>query len=99
MAQISVATRLAAYGLTEDQVKLSNLRLENNQTRVVSYSTMPDQVIQLQPQTVHQLKSWVGVPDAAFAHLSPPSIPAPAIHLRKVDEGTTTEEHAALSAA
>jgi hypothetical protein len=99
MAQIPIGTRLAAYGLTEQQVQLADLRLERNQVLVVSRQdpTLGNRLIQLQPPTVQQAKEWIGVPDAALGHLQAPAVAAPLPAIGKLGEVINPGEHAVLT--
>jgi hypothetical protein len=60
---------LASYRLTEEQVQLADLRLERNQRQTLSLQnlSLSQSVIRLQPQTVQDLKDWIGVSDAALS--------------------------------
>lgn len=101
MAQIPIAKRLAAYQLTEQDVQLTNLRLERDQIQNLSRQDpdLGNRLIQLKPKTLQDLKDWIGVTDAAFGDLKLPSVPAPTPKLKALGKEITPEEDAVLSAS
>jgi len=76
MPQTTLAARLAVYGLSEKKVSLSDLRLERNEVRYLSGVdvNLSKQVVRLKPKTIHDLKSWIGVPDEAISQVASPSV-------------------------
>ena len=74
-APVSVATRLKPFGLAAAKLQLTNnLEVPVNQTVVLDAADrkLAKQLTQLTPKTIDDLKAWMGVPDAAFAHPAAP---------------------------
>jgi len=68
---VSAAARLKPFGLVATKVPLTNnLEVPVNQTVTLDAADqkLAKQVTRLTPKTIDDVKAWVGVPDAAFAH-------------------------------
>src|SRR6266516_2592426 len=73
-AQFSKPTleeRLAVYGLKPDQ--LASIEVQKGQHVVLDYRKYehPEPFTVLHPQSIHDLKRWLGAPDSAFGHNQP----------------------------
>lgn len=102
MPEVAIADRLKVYGLSEQQVQLQDFRVAEGQRQVLTGDDpqLRTHVVQLRPQSVEQLKSWIGVPDEALTHLRPvASGDAPARVFHPLPEELTADDHSALHIA
>jgi hypothetical protein len=69
----SLESRLATYNLQDRLDRLPDLRLEPNETVVLSADAeeLRPHLIHLRPESVYDLKRWLGVPDHAVASVLP----------------------------
>jgi hypothetical protein len=98
--KVSLATRLKPYGLAAAKVQLTNnLEVPANQTVVLDAADqkLAQQLTRLTPKTIDDLKAWIGVPDAVFAHPATP-VPPPTTIL-PVHDAYTPEQSTTLHAA
>jgi hypothetical protein len=80
---VTLQTRLAKYGLEHLEGKLPDLKLQPSQKLTLT----PDDpqtakyLVTLNPQSPHDLKRWIGIPNTAFAKASgcPVFVPQPPI--------------------
>lgn len=99
MPEVDIGERLKIYGLTEQQVQLQDLKVAEGQQQVLTGDApeIRQHVVQLRPQSVEQLKSWVGVPDDAVGHLrAVSSASASAMVFHPLPDELTAGDHAAL---
>ncbi|PFH07884.1 hypothetical protein BCF11_0232 [Collimonas sp. PA-H2] len=71
---LSLESRLAAYNLRDRIDRLPDLRVEPNETVVLTADEeeLHPHLVRLRPDSAHDLKRWLGVPDhAARSTLSP----------------------------
>src|ERR1035437_8899233 len=97
---VSVATRLKPFGLAAAELQLTkDLEVPVNQTVVLDASDqkLARQLTQLTPKTINDLKAWIGVPDAAFAHPAAP-VARPPMTVLPVHEAYTPEQSKTLHA-
>src|ERR1035437_1021524 len=93
----SVATRLKTFGLSAAKLQLTNdLEVPTNQTVTLDAADqkLSKQLSRLTPNSIDDLKEWLGVPDAAFAH-SAAAITRP-IAIMPVHEAYTPDQSATL---
>ncbi|MGH2343975.1 MAG: hypothetical protein ACRDG4_02035 [Chloroflexota bacterium] len=81
----TVEERLAVYGLSHHQLKLSALTVRHRTT--LDYRAYPDKhtFSLLKPKSVNDLKKWVGIPDSAFGHDQPRFGPFTEIATRRLE--------------
>ena len=111
---VPLATRLKPYGLDPTKLQLTNLAVGANQTVVLdsAEATYSKQIVKLVPQSIAELKAWIGVPDSAFAEVpkavvrsvtvlpvEPTYTPQQAITLRAIAKDYVTGHSASVSAA
>ena len=99
MPEVAIADRLKLYGLTEQQVQLEDLHVAEGQRQVLTGDDpqLRKHVVQLRPQSVEQLKSWIGVPDEAITHLRALDTGnAPVAVFHPLPEELTASDHSAL---
>jgi hypothetical protein len=101
MAEVSVADRLARYGLSERAGELSDMTLGRDQQVLVARENpfFADRVHQVRPESIDDLKQWIGTPDgsccsdATGGHvggLLPPAVVSSALgDERSADENRT----------
>jgi hypothetical protein len=99
LPEVAIADRLKVYGLTEQQVQLEDLHVAAGQSQVLTGDSpeLRPHVVQLHPQSVEQLKSWIGVPDEAITHLRALDTgTAPVAVFHPLPEELTASDHSAL---
>lgn len=99
MPEVAIAERLKLYGLTEQQVQLQDLHVAEGQRQVLTGDDpqLHSHAVQLRPQSVEQLKSWIGVPDEAIGHLRTQDTGvAPAAVFHPLPNELTASDHSAL---
>jgi hypothetical protein len=98
MAEVSIADRLARYGLSEREIELSDLTVSGERHVVVAPDNpyFSERVRRLHPESIDDLKAWIGTPegsccsDAGSPHgrgLLPPRVVSSALSdERSIDE-------------
>ncbi len=101
MADVSTADRLAKYGLSERASELSDLKVGSEQHVLIARDNpyFSDRIHQLRPESIDDLKSWIGTPDGSCcsdsAHtrgLLPPAVVSSAL-----SDERNADEHRAMN--
>jgi hypothetical protein len=98
-ASVPVATRLKPFGLAPAHLQLTNdLEVPANQTVVLDAADpkYAKQVSQLTPKTIDDLKTWIGIPDTAFAQTAAPAPAEAPLTVLPVHEAYLPQQSAAL---
>jgi hypothetical protein len=98
MPEVPITERLAPYRLAQNQLQMQDIRLEPNQQLMISRQNpqVSGRMVYLQPNSIADLKAWIGIPDQAFTALRRPEEPAPSIVFSGLPTELSASENASL---
>jgi hypothetical protein len=101
MAEVSIADRLAKYGLSERAADLTDLKVGQEQHVMVARDNpfFADRIHQLRPESIDDLKQWIGTPEGSCCSDSThiPGLLPPALVSSALSDERTVDEHRTMN--